>query len=334
MKGYLFAIASVATFVCSFAAPVADTPITTFFVASDTQGDLNDLKLALNDMVAVDPKYQALVINGDVAREGYEKQYTDLLSTLNSNPHPEKVFYNIGNHDLYSGDKEEVMFERFRKLTKEPKIYYERTVDGFPLIFLGTERYTKLCTSCHNFRVDHLETKSSNRSISRYIKGDYVWLSPEQLNWLKERLQVHSASGKPIFVYLHIPIYMTTSGSSPKGYENIYMQKKELLDILGQYSQVILFTSHTHYKLYLDDWQTRKTVEGGNPKGFQIINTGFIEQEWTMDSNGREYVPPGGYKEAQSLYLQIYKDRVVIMGRDHLRKKWVQKLELPYESSN
>ncbi|KAL1916647.1 uncharacterized protein VTP21DRAFT_5351 [Calcarisporiella thermophila] len=305
IKKFLIPIVTLSALLGAFAAPVnTDKPLTTFFVASDTHHDYADLGMTLKDMLNVDPKYKAVVFNGDITNQGREKQYSDFLATLQANPHPDKVFLNIGNHELYGGDSEEAMFARYKKLTKEDKIYYEREVGGFPLIFLGTEKFLD--------------------------SGNGVWLSPEQLNWLRDRLKIHGRTGKPIFTFLHIPLPKTTSGSQVPVYETLYKQQKELLDILGQYPQAILFTSHTHYGLQLSDWQVRKVIPGGNSKGFQIINTGGILDEWNADSNGNEYLVPGSIKEARSLYLELYANRVVITGRDHYRKKWIQKLEIPY----
>ncbi|KAL1920613.1 uncharacterized protein VTP21DRAFT_990 [Calcarisporiella thermophila] len=302
LKNLLFVAVTLTALASSFAAPATEKPLTTFFVASDTHRDYDDLARALQDMSALDPKYQALVINGDLTDSGSEQEYAATIATINKNPHPDRIFYNIGNHELCSDGTEEEKFARYKRLTKEPKIYYERNVDGFPFLFLGTETFKNKCYG--------------------------VWFSPEQLAWLKERLRSHGDTGKPIFVYSHFPIHGTTSGS--QGYETTYAQGKELLDLLGQYPQVILFTGHTHYKLYLDDWQARKVVEGGNPKGFQLINTGFIQTEWARDAKGNEYVPRNGWLENQSLYVQVYRDRVVVTGRDHFQKKWIQKLEIPY----
>ncbi|MFP3513810.1 DUF4073 domain-containing protein, partial [Peribacillus sp. SIMBA_075] len=78
---------------------------------------------------------------------------------LDKNPHPENVWYSIGNHEFYvpkwknpqtlaqstwpNGTTEEELFDNFYQFSGEDKVYHQKEINGYPLLFLGTEKYMK-----------------------------------------------------------------------------------------------------------------------------------------------------------------------------------------------
>ena len=76
-------------------------PGLTFDVISDIQGDLNDFKHVLNDMKQVNPASKALIVNGDITDRGWDFEYQAVQQVLDHNPHPDNVWYSIGNHEFY-----------------------------------------------------------------------------------------------------------------------------------------------------------------------------------------------------------------------------------------
>ncbi|KAL1917969.1 uncharacterized protein VTP21DRAFT_3235 [Calcarisporiella thermophila] len=242
-------------------APKAELPETTFFVASDIQGDLA-FRRALANMHDTDPKAKTFVINGDITGNGLDTVPNRL----------QQIYWAIGNHDLYAakiagwqkfpnGVKEETMFRRFKEFDNTSEVYYERVHDVYPFLFLGTEKYM-------HYHDPELY--------------DEVFMSADQLKWLEKRLQLHEGSGRPVFVYSHHVLKDTISGTDALQYGADYIQAKELLEILGKYTRVILFTGHTHWDLNLSDWTVRKSVKGGSTTGFQYWiyreNCGYAEE--------------------------------------------------------
>lgn len=301
-------------------------PTMTCHVLSDIQGDLNDFKKTLLDLNEVRPHTDAMVINGDITGRGYAFEYEQVRQVLAQYPHPEKTYYTIGNHEFYTakwkdpntlaqatwpnGVPESQHFQNFYNFTGLDKVYYKREVNGYPFIFLGTEKYMHY----HDPKM-----------------WDEVWMSNEQINFLKDNLEYYNRlnKNKPIFVFSHHILPDTVSGSRQSPYLADYLQADKLFDIFKDYPQVVLFTSHTHWDLNLPDWAAKKTIKGGDPIGFTIVNTGAMETGWmSVGPQGGEKVSPDGSSFNQGLYLEVFGNDVVIKARDFKRKQWIKELHI------
>nr|AFK65378.1 phosphohydrolase [Paenibacillus mucilaginosus K02] len=147
---------------------------------------------ALQDLNAVNPASDALVINGDLTN-GMPADYAKLQELIGQQPHPRSVFYTIGNHEFYkawfdadgywnpatfpNGETEEASIARFLDLTgQKNKVYYDQMVKGYHFIFLGSEQYRQ----------------------SDPANLEDAYLSSEQLDWLKKTLRKGASSDKPI----------------------------------------------------------------------------------------------------------------------------------------
>jgi 3',5'-cyclic AMP phosphodiesterase CpdA len=304
-----------------------EQPQISFPVISDTHilnsPSKEDQKLrnALVDLHELNPKAPVLVINGDMTDRGFESEYAHLREILDQSPVPNQVFFSIGNHEFNkakwidenhkskitwpNSDTEHDAFQRFYNFTGLNKTYYEKIVKGYPFLFIGTEKYMRYHDSS--------------------LK-DQAYLSQKQLDWLKKRLEHHSKEKKPIFVFSHFPLSETVSGTYPPEFRNKILQEQQLLDILKENSQVILFTSHTHWDLHSTDWAVRKMFPDG--KGFSIVNTGAVEKIDSGDGKGGIVSHPD---KSQGLYVEVYKSHVLIKARDFYRKRWIQeyKVKLP-----
>ncbi|WP_202512202.1 DUF4073 domain-containing protein [Streptomyces sp. SID3343] len=307
-------------------APVTAAPAqakVSFNVVSDVQGDLADFGRALDQMKVVNPGSSALVVNGDITPRGYKAEYDQVKQVLDTRPHPANTFFTIGNHEFYvpkycspdklcqatwpNGTTEQSLFQNFYDFTGLDKVFYERVVDGVPMLFLGTEKYMKY----------HDDTK-----------WDEVWFSEEQLTWLEQRMNYWESQGKPTFVFSHHVLPDTVSGTRNKLYSADYLQADRIMKILGSHKDAVLFTSHTHWDLNLSDWAVRKVVpETGNLEGFTVVNTGAMETQWTDNGTGGE--KSLGRTENSGLQVEVTNDRVVIKARDFLRNKWLKELSVP-----
>lgn len=288
-------------------------PVLTFPVISDIHiqswEDASHEKLVhvLNDLNEINPSADTLVVNGDLT-EGMPEDYAKLKELMQSAPHPESVLYNIGNHEFYkawyssrtqwnpdgfpNGETEQDSISRFLAFSGENKVYYDKTIKGYHFIFLGSERY--------------------RQSDPDYAEDAY--LSPEQLDWLKQTLKKDAGSNKPVFVFLHQPLPATVSGTHfCCTNSRAVIQHKELKSILSQYPQVIYFSSHSHWELNQPDTLVRD--------GFTMVNTASVSETWTSDGKGAEKLK--GKKESEGLYVEVYPDRVQIKGRDFYRKQWI-----------
>lgn len=193
---------------------------------------------ALTDLHQIDPSQQALVLNGDLTTTGQQSDYDLVANILKSTQHPKLVLSSIGNHEFYSayydkngrrkpmtfpnGITEKECISRFLKNTAMEGVYYDRWIEGYHFIILGSTR-----------------SIISNRWL-----GNGAYLSEQQLEWLAAKLR-ESAPYSPIFVFLHQPI----PGTVPDSHPHYVIQAEELKHILSAYPQVVLFSGHTHSTL-------------------------------------------------------------------------------------
>ncbi|MFY0758594.1 LamG-like jellyroll fold domain-containing protein [Metabacillus dongyingensis] len=194
---------------------------------------------ALQDLYEIDPKVDAMVINGDLTNYGTEKEYSKLRELLEQSPKPEKTYMTIGNHEFFNRQGNEVNIKRFTDFIGEDHVYYEKMVRGYSFIFLGSETWGP----------DGPYKDAAN-------------LSEEQLNWLEDTLEKRSKNKKPIFVFLHQQMENTFDASWPS-----LIQDKELNNILSKYPQSIIFSGHTHQDLHRPSMIQ---------KDFTMINTASV----------------------------------------------------------
>lgn len=294
-----------------------------FNVASDIQGDLRDFEHTLQDIETFNPDSKALVINGDITDRGWDFEYEAVQNILDRNEHPENLWYTIGNHEFYkpkwasptqlaqntwpNNTPESELFQNFYDFSGEDSVYYKKELEGYPFLFLGTEKYMK-------YHDDNL--------------WDQVYLSDEQLSFLKENLEHYTKKNKnkPIFLFSHHTLKDTVSGTDMPLYSNDYLQEEELLDILKDYPQVILFTSHTHQDLNNPDWAGKKVVEGGDKQGFTVVNTGTMQTVYTDNGSGGE--KPVYDTTNQSLQVSVDKNNVKIQAMDFGQDRVIKELSV------
>ncbi|MEW9701733.1 metallophosphoesterase [Paenibacillus sp. SI8] len=262
---------------------------------------------ALHDLNQLNPESDTLVINGDLTN-GMSRDYDKLAELMKTNPHPMDVEYTIGNHEFYKAwfnanaqwkpdtfpnkETEQASIDRFLQLTGEQHIYYDRMIKGYHFIFLGSEQYRQSDEA-------NLEDAS---------------LSQDQLNWLNATLKKGADAKKPIFVFLHQPLPYTVAGTHFCCTNNrAVVQHEELRKILSAYPQVIFFSGHTHWELKLPDTLVRDK--------FTMVNSSSVEQPLTDDGHGGEMLT--GPDESEGLYVEVYKDKVAIKGRDFHRQRWI-----------
>ncbi|MFC7306630.1 DUF4073 domain-containing protein [Streptomyces monticola] len=273
-------------------------------VISDIQGDLADLGRALDNLAALGTS-QALVIAGDLVAQGTVQQYEDLYATLADHSHPDRVLAALGNHEQYNSDPFDTQVKRFLQYTGMPEVYSQTTAAGLPLLFIGTTAPAKNGTS-----------------------PPFVTLGASQLSWLDSTLKSHA--DKPyVLVFSHHVLPGTVSGTvggdAARFYDQDFVDETDLLTILGQHKNVVFFSGHTHWDLGRSDWAAKKIVEGGDPAGFTVVNTGFIQTMYGPDGSGGEEALSGA--ESQGLRVLVGTDgRLTVESRDFRRDKLIRTL--------
>jgi 3',5'-cyclic-AMP phosphodiesterase len=261
---------------------------------------------ALQDLHNLNPNADALVINGDLG-DGLPGDYAALRTILNGTPHPAKTFFTIGNHEFYSsfyspgatwnpngfpnGETEQNSIQRFLNFAGRDKVYEDTWINGFHLIFLGSEQF-----------------EQSDRS-----NGNDAYLSQVQLNWLNDKLPEKAVPGKPIFIFLHQALPNTVSGTNTVNYRGV-VQHQELRNILSSHPEAILFSGHTHWKLGLPNSVVRDQ--------FTMVNSSSEYEPY--DTNDQ----PIPSDKSEGLFVHVTADKVEISGRDFVNKQWIFQNEI------
>ncbi len=284
-----------------------DSALLAFAVISDVhiQSRVNAAERfnnALLDLTEnIRPKPNALVINGDLG-DGTPEDYA-LLSRIINNRHLNTEgnplwFATIGNHEFYkayhdpltnawkpagfpNGDTDAKAIERFLAFTRQEKVYNDTYIKGYHFIFLGSEK-----------------SAMSDKSI-----GESAYLSSAQLGWLEKKLQENYVQGKPVFVFLHQPLF-TNSGNIG----NYVVQREQLYNILKKYREIILFSGHLHLAL-----GSKATVRHDV---FTIYNASSTSRPISPDFKSQT-------EKSEGLYVKVFPDRVEVKGRDFINKTWI-----------
>ncbi|WP_171640745.1 discoidin domain-containing protein [Paenibacillus phytorum] len=235
-----------------------------------TQGSVQDIALDNAMQDAVRNNAGSVSVVGDITDYGTDAQYDVAMNTINKYPQV-KPYFAYGNHEVRWVGGIEVAISRFVNHTKMPSIYFDKWINDYHFIYLGSEADDK----------------------------DGAYISDTQLEWLKVKLAEGASKDKPIFLFLHQPLENTVSMSHTNdgyyGYDSDDAQDQKIKDLVGQYPQSVLITGHLH-----DD--------------IKIPGNLYNEQYFTMIRDGA--IVNSGGPGAQALIFDIYKDKVVINGRD------------------
>ena len=91
-------------------------------------------------------------------------------------------------------------------------------------------------------------------------------------------------------------------------------QSEELKEILSQYPEVVLFSSHTHRDL------TEDSVVLNKP--FTIVNTGAVHYTIIPDSSSENgFIRDRSF--IKGVYIEVNGNNVTIKGRDIKEKQWI-----------
>lgn len=267
-----------------------------FAVLGDVHGNIDNFQRTINDLYRINSDIDALVLNGDTVDQGIEEQYDSVKKTLSKNKDllPETIIKNIGNHEFFNYDagtnspqQVQAFINRYLEFSGEKKVYHDKWVKGYHFISLGSED-----------------------SNSKTVNSITAFVSKEQQNWLKEKLAENYQKGRPIFVFLHQPLDFKFGDKTYVGVE----QSDQIKEILSQYPEVILFSSHTHKDL------GDNSVEVNNP--FTMINTGAVGYTIIFDKSSQ-----GGMRRESSyikgLYIEVNGNKVVVKARNLKDKQWI-----------
>lgn len=139
-------------------------------------------------------------------------------------------------------------------------------------------------------------------------------MSADQLQWLETKLSEQALPEQPIFVFLHQPLMDTVAGSmNEQGWYGVN-QDTALKAVLSRYPQVILFSGHTHWQL-----EAQRTMYEGGGQMPTMFNASSVAYLWTDEDEHLE--------GSESLHVDVYRDRVIVKGRNHVTGSWIEGAE-------
>lgn len=280
-------------------------PLSTIDIISDIHvSDSSDrYDRVVNQLNAMTPAAGALVINGDGVELGLQAHYDKLAAALKANPHVSgNVLYSVGNHEMLGKEGSDVYLNRYLKVAGEKKPYFERVVNGIPLIVTGLEYFS---------------------DPEREGREPYNNFSAAQLAWLDSRLKHWNSKKTPVFVFNHFPLPYTVSQTHSAWEQNNYENIDAFNAVIGKYSNIIMFTGHTHDDINMNDWWgTYRIADPKNPAGFPVVNTAAVLNA---------YVPDGDYDtnrvtgdNSAGIRVLVFADRIRVVALDFVGKKEIK----------
>jgi len=171
--------------------------------------------------VLKEKQLDAVFVVGDVADNGRKDQLQNALSTFSPLSPETNVYFMMGNHDWWEGNGsvfKGVMGQRLNQFID---------IKGYPFITVS------------------LDGSEANNQINIY--------QSTSKNFLKAALEKASKEypGKPIFVFMHVPLTHTVYGSYriEPGTESRANNTEAMKEICKKYPQIVLFSGHSHYPL-------------------------------------------------------------------------------------
>jgi len=282
--------------------------LSSFFILSDLHISVYDpnttkhMKEALEDMKQFESPVDALILTGDLTDFGGEDGYKELRKLLSAYKLP-PLYANMGNHDYYdiwidkkgafnkdtapNGKTDWQSRERFQKFFNVDKVYNAAEVNGYQVILLSQEAYAQ----------------------EKPEVGEGAWYSDEQLDWFKQQLAKHSGR-KPVFVMTHQPLPPIGSDGST----HQLIPAKKFRDILKPYPNVFVFCGHRH-----QDFQSE--TEHYVKETFHYFHNSSVGRVLNRSFQN------AGKDKAQGLYVQVYKDRVHVRGREFSNRTWLKEAD-------
>lgn len=191
-----------------------------------------------------------------------------------------------------NGETDAKALARYLAFTGEKHVYYERVIRDYHFLFLGSEK-----------------SRMSDPKL-----GDAAYLSDLQIDWLKGKLKAGYVRNKPMFVFLHQPLF-TAAGW---GKTRFVIQQDELRKLFQAYPGLILFSGHLHAQL-------------GSPNTF--LRDGYTLFNDSSPARTRDTAFKISEEKSEGLFVQVYGDKVVVKGRDFLHHGFLPGVEYQVKDS-
>ena len=260
------------------------------------------LKRALSDAQSSIAPVDAFITVGDTTSRSSKANWELALDCFKKYKPAKQILLAIGNHDTWNDDGFDAAITEYHRYyeticgEKREKNYFSKTVNGYPMIFLGSDADS----------------------------GCEAEFSAEQLDWFAAEMQKAAATGKPIFVFNHqslnqkhgLPVTWDKSEKYDSLDEGgVGERSDEIEAILKEYKNVYYFSGHSHMGI-------------GGENCFKKNGYASFEKEGELNLINLPSLACGNHHGENKafcvgLQLEVYDDKVVIRPRSFKRNKWL-----------
>ena len=245
----------------------------------------------LQDIAKNSPNSAGIFVAGDSVdsgpRDDWWQKLWALYDEVEGLPH---MYLGIGNHEFSGYSDYDSAINQFLKYLRLPDTVEKE--DGVPYYDTWIDDY-------------HFIVLGN----AVYEPGVRATIGEEQYAWLESKL-AEATDDTPIFLFMHQGMKNTVSGTAESEKWWGINDDAKLRQLLKKYPNVFFFTGHTHS---LMDWANCMYGGGDNAA---LFNTASVADLW-VPSTGEMLVGSQGY------YVQVYKDKVLVRGRDFVTGEWV-----------
>lgn len=166
----------------------------------------------------------------------------------------------------------------------------------------------------------HTEINGHHYIFLAIPDSGYYAFGDKQLEWLDKTLYEAEESGKPIFVFGHVPANGKVNYQIALGKGSMEDFDK-LEPILNRHPTAIYISGDSHYTL---DSVLKNTVDGKQIRPSYINDGAVIEAYKAVDErvtdSSRQPVPGNN---SHGLFVEVYKDKMIVRARDYMNGKYI-----------
>ncbi|MCL2879119.1 MAG: metallophosphoesterase [Treponema sp.] len=250
----------------------------------------------------------ALAINGDITDNGTAAMWTTYKNTVDTNKGKLQMIAVMGNHDAYPSDKNAATND-FQTYTGQKNLAHY-VINGYHLIALTAASGTVTADAAAQGGAI-----ASARAATPCSSGDSIGASVQ--DWLRTRIDYAKtqAPGRPVFVFLHQPVYKTFYVSDV--WYTTSFGSDPMTGWFKDDPQVVIFGSHIHSPNNepRSIWQGGFTAVNAPSINYIEMETGYLGDNSGGTSNS-PYPKIGSTAYGQGFVVSVKGSKVIIDNYD------------------
>lgn len=226
------------------------------------------------------------------------------------------VYMVKGNHDEPNYPSKYVMDKGYEYFSYD---FFDAYLDNW-LAYSKEQNYYTAERTGEKLDYYHTEINGHHYIFLAIPDSGYYAFGDKQLEWLDKTLYEAEESGKPIFVFGHVPANGKVNYQIALGKGSMEDFDK-LEPILNRHPTAIYISGDSHYTL---DSVLKNTVDGKQIRPSYINDGAVIEAYKAVDervTNSSRQPVPGN--NSHGLFVEVYKDKMIVRARDYMNGKYI-----------